>query len=78
MTSPAATRINPWIIVGLCFSTLAIVLSARQSVAIMTGEWVRTLGWSRTFIGTCQSMVLITIAIVLMPMSCRRIRRITR
>ena len=62
MTS--SSRINPWIIVWLCFATLAIVLSARQSVAIMTDEWVRTLGWSKTFIGSGQSVVLVVIAIV--------------
>ena len=45
-------RINPWIIVWLCFATLAIVMSARQSVSIMTDEWARTLGWSKTFIGS--------------------------
>ncbi len=39
----AKSRINPWIVVWLCFATLSIVLSARQSVAIMTGEWVRDL-----------------------------------
>jgi len=36
------SRINPWIVVWLCFATLAIVMSARQSVSIMTNEWVRT------------------------------------
>ncbi|MGH6906762.1 MAG: hypothetical protein ACREDX_02775 [Aestuariivirga sp.] len=46
------SRINPWIVVWLCFTTLAIVMSARQSVSIMTDEWVRTLGWSKTFIGS--------------------------
>ncbi|MEY3552421.1 MAG: hypothetical protein RL735_769, partial [Pseudomonadota bacterium] len=38
-------RINPWIVVGLCFAVLSIAMSARQSVSIMTDEWVRTLGW---------------------------------
>lgn len=66
MTSQAATtkpRINPWIIVWLCFATLAIVMSARQSVSIMTDEWARTLGWSKTFIGSGQSIALIMVAI---------------
>ena len=58
------SRINPWIIVWLCFVTLAIVLSARQSVAIMTGEWVRDLGWSKTFIGSGQSVALVVIGLV--------------
>jgi MFS family permease len=38
-------------------------MSARQSVSIMTEEWVRTLGWSKTFIGSGQSVALIVIAI---------------
>ncbi len=61
---PASTRINPWLIVWLCFGTLAIVMSARQSVSIMTGEWVSALGWSKTFIGAGQSMALVVIAFV--------------
>jgi MFS family permease len=56
-------RINPWIVVWLCFGTLAIVMSARQSVAVMTDEWVRSLGWSKTFIGSDQSVALIVMAI---------------
>lgn len=59
-----AHRINPWIVVWLCFATLAIVMSARQSVSIMTDEWARTLGWSKTFIGSGQSVALVVIAIV--------------
>ena len=54
---------NPWIVVWLCFATLAIVMSARQSVSIMTAEWARTLGWSKTFIGTGQSVALIMVAV---------------
>ena len=60
----ANSRINPWVVVSLCFVTLAIVLSARQSVAIMTGEWVRDLGWSKTFIGSGQSTALVVIGLV--------------
>ncbi|HLA01852.1 MAG TPA: MFS transporter, partial [Aestuariivirga sp.] len=60
----AKSRINPWIVVWLCFATLAIVMSARQSVSIMTDEWVRTLGWSKTFIGSGQAVALVVIAIV--------------
>ena len=63
MTSSAPARINPWIIVWLCFATLAIVMSARQSVSIMTDEWTRTLGWSKTFIGSGQSVALIMVAV---------------
>ncbi|MCB1377867.1 MAG: MFS transporter [Alphaproteobacteria bacterium] len=62
MTASAA-RSNPWIVVWLCFSTLAIVMSARQSVSIMTDEWARTLGWSKTFIGSGQSVALVIVAI---------------
>jgi MFS family permease len=57
------SRINPWIVVWLCFATLAIVMSARQSVSIMTDEWARTLGWSKTFIGSGQSAALIMVAV---------------
>jgi MFS family permease len=56
-------RRNPWIVVWLCFATLAIVMSARQSVAIMTDEWVKSLGWSKTFIGSGQSVALIAVAL---------------
>ena len=59
----AKPRINPWVIVWLCFATLAIVMSARQSVSIMTDEWARTLGWSKTFIGSGQSVALIMVAV---------------
>lgn len=59
----ATPRLNPWIIVWLCFATLAIVMSARQSVSIMTDEWAGTLGWSKTFIGSGQSVALIMIAV---------------
>ena len=62
-TLTAKPRINPWIIVWLCFATLAIVMSARQSVSIMTDEWARTLGWSKTFIGSGQSVALIMVAV---------------
>ncbi len=60
---PTQSRINSWIVVSLCFATLAIVMSARQSVSIMTDEWVRTLGWSKTFIGSGQSVALIMMAV---------------
>ena len=57
------SRINPWTVVWLCFATLSIVMSARQSVSIMTDEWARTLGWSKTFIGSGQSVALVMVAI---------------
>ncbi len=57
------SRINPWVVVWLCFAALSIVSSARQSVSIMTDEWVRTLGWSKTFIGTGQAVAFIVIAV---------------
>jgi MFS family permease len=63
VTTLARLRISPWIIVWLCFATLAIVMSARQSVSIMTQEWVQTLGWSKTFISSGQSVALIMVAI---------------
>lgn len=65
--SPAlasARRLNPWIVVWLCFAVLSIVMSARQIVAIMTDDWTKTLGWSKTFIGSGQSVALVMIAIV--------------
>ncbi len=62
-TVTAKSRINPWIVVWLCFATLSIVMSARQSVSIMTDEWANTLGWSKTFIGSGQSVALIMVAI---------------
>jgi MFS family permease len=55
---------NPWIVVLLCFAALSITASARQSVAIMTDDWVQTLGWSKTFIGSGQSVAFIVIALV--------------
>jgi MFS family permease len=68
MTSQAVessgSRANPWIIVWLCFATLSIVMSARQVVSIMTDDWTRTLGWSKTFIGSGQSVALIMVAIM--------------
>ncbi len=63
MTTQSTSRINPWIVVGLCFAALSIVSSARQSVSIMTDEWVQTLGWSKTFIGSGQAVAFVVIAI---------------
>jgi MFS family permease len=57
------SRINPWVVVWLCFATLSIVMSARQSVSVMTDEWARTLGWSKTFIGSGQSVAFLTVAV---------------
>jgi len=59
-----SARVNPWIVVWLCFATLAIVMSARQSVSIMTDEWAKSLGWSKTFIGSGQSLALVMVAVV--------------
>jgi MFS family permease len=56
-------RLNPWIVVWLCFAVLSIVFSARQIVAIMTDDWTKTLDWSKTFIGAGQSVALVVIAI---------------
>ncbi|MGE3874882.1 MAG: MFS transporter [Parvibaculaceae bacterium] len=61
---PSTRQLNPWIVVWLCFAVLSIVMSARQIVAIMTDDWTKTLGWSKTFIGTGQSVALVMIAIV--------------
>lgn len=59
----ATSRINPWVFVWLCFATLAVVMSARQSVSIMTDEWARTLGWSKSFIGSGQAVAMIVMAL---------------
>ena len=58
-----SVRISPWVVVWLCFATLSIVMSARQSVSIMTDEWANTLGWSKTFIGSGQSVAFVVMAI---------------
>lgn len=63
MYSAGPSRINPWIVVWLCFGTLSIVMSARQSVSIMTDDWVKNLGWSKTFIGSGQSVAFIAMGI---------------
>ena len=57
-------RTSPWIVVWLCFPVLSIVMSARQIVSIMTDDWSKTLGWSKTFIGSGQSVALVMVAIV--------------
>jgi MFS family permease len=59
----AVPRINRWLFVWLCFLTLAVVMSARQSVAIMTDEWVRTLDWSRSFIGSGQAIAMLVMGV---------------
>ncbi len=51
------SRFTAWLVVWLCFATLSIVMSGRQIVSIMTDDWTRTLGWSKTFIGSGQSIV---------------------
>lgn len=63
-TLDSSRRISPWIVVWLCFAVLSIVMSARQIVSIMTDDWARTLGWSKTFIGSGQSVALVMVAIV--------------
>lgn len=63
-TRDSTRHVNPWIVVWLCFAVLSIVMSARQVVAIMTDDWTRTLGWSKTFISSGQSVALVMIAIV--------------
>src|SRR5262245_16250274 len=60
----SARHLNPWVVVWLCFAVLSIVMSARQIVSIMTDDWTRTLGWSKTFIGSGQSVALVMVAIV--------------
>lgn len=60
---PGARRLNPWVVVWLCFAVLSIVMSARQVVSIMTDDWTKTLGWSKTFIGSGQSVALVMVAI---------------
>lgn len=63
-SSDTTRRVNPWVVVWLCFAVLSIVMSARQVVAIMTDDWTRTLGWSKTFISSGQSVALVMVAIV--------------
>ena len=58
------SRANPRLVVWLCFATLSIVMSGRQVVSIMTDEWTKTLGWSKTFIGSGQSVALLMVAFV--------------
>jgi MFS family permease len=60
----SARQLNPWVVVWLCFAVLSVVMSARQIVSIMTDDWTRTLGWSKTFISSGQSVALIMVAIV--------------
>ena len=62
-TIDSSRRLSPWIVVWLCFAVLSIVMSARQIVSIMTDDWARTLGWSKTFIGSGQSVALVMVAI---------------
>ena len=62
-TADSSRRISPWIVVWLCFAVLSIVMSARQIVSIMTDDWAKTLGWSKTFIGSGQSVALVMVAI---------------
>lgn len=57
-------KISPWIVVWLCFAVLSIAMSARQIVSIMTDDWTKSLGWSKTFIGTGQSVALVMVAIM--------------
>src|SRR5205814_327518 len=64
MTLDSSRRISPWIVVWLCFATLSIVMSGRQVVSIMTDDWTRTLGWSKTFIGSGQSVALVMVAVM--------------
>ena len=39
-------------------------MSARQVVSIMTDDWTRSLGWSKTFIGSGQSVAPVMVAIM--------------
>ena len=47
-------RANPygWIVVGVLFVVLSLVMASRSSLGLIIPIWEKELGWDRTFIST--------------------------
>jgi MFS family permease len=51
-----------WLVVGLMFAMLSLVMTARSSLGVMMPVWERELGWSRGFVSTGGAVMMVTLA----------------
>ena len=58
-----ANRKRGWIVVAICFVTMAFTFGARSSVSMMLPIWQEELGWSRSQAATGASIVLAIMAL---------------
>ena len=58
-------RENPygWLVVGVLFLVLSLVMGARSSLGLLIPEWEAEFAWDRTFISTGGSVMLTVMAI---------------
>ena len=53
-----------WIIVAVCFLSLALTASARGTIGLVMPVWEAELGWTRGFVSSVGAMMLVTVAIM--------------
>ena len=58
-------RENPygWLVVGVLFLVLSLVMGARSSLGLLIPEWEKEFAWDRTFISTGGSVMLTVMAV---------------
>jgi MFS family permease len=52
-----------WLVVGLMFAMLSLVMTARSSLGVLMPVWEQELGWSRRFVSTGGAVMMVTIAL---------------
>jgi MFS family permease len=52
-----------WLVVGLMFAMLSLVMTARSSLGVLMPVWEVELGWSRRFVSTGGAVMMVTIAL---------------
>jgi MFS family permease len=64
-SAPSAFGANRygWLVVGLMFAMLSLVMTARSSLGLMMPVWEQELGWSRRFVSTGGAVMLTTLAV---------------
>ncbi len=52
-----------WMVVGVLFLVLSLVMAARTSLGLLIPTWENELGWDRTFVSTGGAVMLIVMAV---------------
>jgi len=52
-----------WLVVGLMFAMLSLVMTARSSLGVLMPVWEEELGWSRRFVSTGGAVMMVTLAV---------------